>query len=162
MLGYTSIILNNIFFILFVKKTYFLHEYFGFTPNLAHAFFNGEPGLKSTFLPLAVKTVIWRLLLLLFPLLQLLDTVKALVVEYAMITIRRMDSIDFGIMFIFCWCIGSYLGMRWLDVTKIRRVIVMMMIIISSYRQLTWMCCSLELFFQVCVIKNKKLTHKAS
>jgi hypothetical protein len=33
-------------------RTYFLQEYFGFTPNAAQAFLSGEPALKSFFWPL--------------------------------------------------------------------------------------------------------------
>lgn len=35
-----------------------MHEYFGFTPSFAQAFFNGEPGLKLAFFAPYVKMVI--------------------------------------------------------------------------------------------------------
>ena len=41
-----------------VSPTYFLQLYFGLTPSLAHAFFRGEPSLKSAFLPFADNIVI--------------------------------------------------------------------------------------------------------
>ena len=37
-----------------------MHEYLGFTPNLAHAFFNGVPSLKSIFFPPADSSVMCR------------------------------------------------------------------------------------------------------
>ena len=41
------------------KQTYFLQEYFGFTPSAAQAFLRGDPALKSFFWPLYVNTVIF-------------------------------------------------------------------------------------------------------
>jgi hypothetical protein len=40
--------------------TYFLQEYFGFTPNCWTAFERGVPALKSFFFPLKLKTVICK------------------------------------------------------------------------------------------------------
>lgn len=74
--------------------TYFLQEYFGFTPSFAHAFFNGEPALKLAFFPLYVNTVILRSVLLRTP-----DggvTTKALVQTTIAI---RMEIINFVISF---------------------------------------------------------------
>ena len=43
-------------------STYFLQLYLGLTPSLATAFFNGVPSFASIFFPLAVNTVMCRLL----------------------------------------------------------------------------------------------------
>mmetsp|Transcript_15568 Transcript_15568/g.29366 ORF Transcript_15568/g.29366 Transcript_15568/m.29366 type:complete len:92 (+) Transcript_15568:677-952(+) len=43
-----------------ISKTYFLQLYLGLTPRLAQASLRGDPGLKSFFFPLYVRTVILR------------------------------------------------------------------------------------------------------
>ena len=43
-------------------STYFLQLYLGLTPSLATAFFSGVPSFASIFFPLAVNTVMCRLL----------------------------------------------------------------------------------------------------
>ena len=43
-------------------STYFLQLYLGLTPSFATAFFNGVPSFASIFFPLAVNTVMFRLL----------------------------------------------------------------------------------------------------
>lgn len=42
-------------------KSYFLQLYFGFTPNLAQAAFNGDPAGTSIFFPPELSTVMCRL-----------------------------------------------------------------------------------------------------
>ena len=60
-------------------STYFLQLYLGLTPNLATAFFNGVPSFASTFFPLAVNTVMCRLLFDLCMAALFCDVRKALV-----------------------------------------------------------------------------------
>jgi hypothetical protein len=77
-----------------------LQEYFGLTPSAAHAFFSGDPALKSCFFPLYVKTVIFNSLVLL-ALVHILDglQVNASANRMQVVNTRRTAN-DFMVAFV--------------------------------------------------------------